>query len=249
MKFIYSILFLLVTTNFFGQIQVQNDPASGNIIAENPFFDASSYDLSIDASSTGKGMVFPRADLTTWVFNIANLYSGSPYFITAFDGMIVYNSGTGNTPTDDGSGNNPTLSTAVTPGFYYFSNPYDLSGGTTVITGVWTPLGSGGSGGGGTKDITTTAAPTDTKVNGKQVFAINGTFTASGTSTKITVTKPTGMTGYYKFSTYINGALFRGEIHSFDVNAVTNNVVLGNGFFSEVYPAGTYEYVLEYFTQ
>ena len=249
MKFIYSILFLLVTTNFFGQIQVQNDPASGNIIAENPFFDASSYDLSMDASSAGKGLVFPRTDLTTWSFNIANLYSGSPYFTTAFDGMIVYNSGTGNTPIDDGSGNNPTLATAVTPGFYYFSNPYDLSGGTLVTTGQWLPLGSGGNGGGGTKDITTTEAPTSIKINGNQVYAINGTFTASGTTTTVTVAKPTGMTGYYKFSTYFNGTLFRSEIHSFDVNVVTNNVVLGNGFFTEIYPAGTYSYVLEYFKQ
>ena len=176
MKSIYILLFVLITSNFFGQIQVQDAPASGNIIAENPFLDASSYDLSLDASSSGKGLVFPRTDLTTWAFNIANLYSGSPYFITAFDGMIVYNSGTGNTPIDDGSGNNPSTSTAVTPGFYYFSNPYDLSGGSTVTTGVWTPMGGKATLGSITSSELATAV-TDETGTGSVVLAASPSLT------------------------------------------------------------------------
>ena len=245
-KIIFYPFFYIVFNLTFVTVNAQvysNGTIAGNIPNENPFLDASSnFDNSLDPSGSGKGLVFPRTDLTTFTFNMGSISAGA--FPTGLDGMIVYNIATGNTLAEV-DGNNGMV-TAVIPGYYYFNNP---TGFDSVTAGVWTPLGSGGSGGGGTKDITTTAAPTDTKVNGKQVFAINGTFTASGTSTKITVTKPTGMTGYYKFSTYINGALFRGEIHSFDVNAVTNNVVLGNGFFSEVYPAGTYEYVLEYFTQ
>jgi hypothetical protein len=181
MKSIYILLFVLITSNFFGQIQVQDAPASGNINAENPFLDASTYDLSFDASSVGKGLVFPRTDLTTWAFNIANLYSGSPYFITAFDGMIVYNSGTGNTPIDDGSGNNPATSTAVTPGFYYFSNPYDLSGGSTVTTGVWTPMGGGSSNSNLTGAIVTTGNTTSL-----------GSFSSSELATAVTDETGTG---------------------------------------------------------
>jgi hypothetical protein len=245
MKNIISIFVLfLITPSINGQILTNSVPAS-SISDSNAFLDASTSYSSIAGENNNKhkGMVFPDVNLT--IFQFENIISDGATFPSYYDGMIVYNSGTGNSATGI---NNPSTATNITPGFYYFSNPNGGANGS-VTAGVWTALGSGGSGGGGTKDITTTAAPTDTKVNGKQVFAINGTFTASGTSTKITVPKPTGMTGYFKFSTYSNGALFRGEIHSFDVNAVTNNVVLGNGFFSEVYPAGTYEYVLEYFTQ
>ena len=238
----FLILFYSLFTN--AQISLTNVP-NIDITGSSVFLDASTL-FSLEAgaqNSIGKGIVIPSVDLINFEFDLT--IADGITFPTYFDGMMVYNNATGSTLT---TGARSSTSTNVTPGFYYFSNPNGGANGS-VTAGVWTALGSGGSGGGGTKDITTTAAPTDTKVNGKQVFAINGTFTASGTSTKITVPKPTGMTGYFKFSTYSNGALFRGEIHSFDVNAVTNNVVLGNGFFSEVYPAGTYEYVLEYFTQ
>jgi hypothetical protein len=50
-------------------------------------------------------------------------------------------------------------------------------------------------------------------------------------------------------TTYQNGRTFRSEISSFDIDplVLTNNVVLGNGMFTEVYPLGDYTYTLEYF--
>ena len=84
-------------------------------------------------------------------------------------------------------------------------------------------------------------------INTVQLFAITGSFTASGSSATITVTKPTGMTGYYTMVTYKDGKTFRKEIFSFDTVASINNVITGTGPYSEVYPAGTYNYVLEYF--
>ena len=182
MKSIYILLFVLITTNFFGQIQVQDAPAFGNINAENPFLDASTYDLSFDASSAGKGLVFPRTDLTTWAFNIANLYSGSPYFISAFDGMIVYNSGTGNTPIDDGSGNNPSTATAVTPGFYYFSNPNGAAN-SNVTSGVWTALA-------GSTTISNTNLTGAITTSGNT--ATLGSFTSSNIATAVTDETGTG---------------------------------------------------------
>lgn len=124
--------FLFIFTACYVTAQVNtNRPVYNGIPGENPFLDASSnFDLSVDATSTsGKGLVFPRTDLTTWQFNVG-LLDGIT-FPTAFDGMIVFNVGTGNTPT---TGNNPTMTTAVTPGFYYFSNP---TGVDNITAGKW----------------------------------------------------------------------------------------------------------------
>ena len=86
-----------------------------------------------------------------------------------------------------------------------------------------------------------------TKIDGAQLYAIKGTFTATGSSSTVTINKPAGMTGYYSLTTYKDGKTFRNQILSFDTVATTNNVTTGTGFMTEVYPAGTYNYVLEYF--
>ena len=240
-----NLFFFLVTINFFGQIQVQDAPANGNINTENPFLDASAYDLSIDSSSAGKGLVFPRTDLTTFAFNIANLYSGSSYFQTGFDGMIVYNSVSGNTLASVGDNNG--LVTTVTPGFYYFSNPYGADN-RNVTSGVWTPLGSTS-----VKNVTSTPTATATAINGAQVWVLSGSFIIppANTTAEVSIPKPAGITGYYKMTTYIGGKTFRSDISSLTINidplALNVLVVTGSGLFSEVYPAGTYTYTLEYF--
>jgi len=102
----------------FGIAQVNTNYSVYNGVAgENPFFDASSnFDLFNDPSSKGKGLLFPRVDLTSWTF-ITGLLDGIT-FPSFFDGMIVYNSGIGMTPNSQ----IPTQ-TNVYPGFYYFSNP------------------------------------------------------------------------------------------------------------------------------
>jgi hypothetical protein len=98
-----------------------------------------------------------------------------------------------------------------------------------------------------TKNITSSEVTLTTKINGVQLYAIQGSFTASGTSTAVSVPLPAGIKGYYSMSTYINGKTFRKEIFSFDTSTASNNVITGTGPYSEVYPAGTYNYVLEYF--
>ena len=97
------------------------------------------------------------------------------------------------------------------------------------------------------KDITATEIALSKKIEGAQLYAIKGTFTTSGSSTAVTITKPSGITGYYSMVIYKDGKTFRSTIYSFDISATTNNVITGNEVFSEVYPAGTYNYVLEYF--
>jgi|Laugresp1bdmlbsn_1035097.scaffolds.fasta_scaffold01368_2 hypothetical protein len=99
------------------------------------------------------------------------------------------------------------------------------------------------------KNYIATEIATSLAINGNQVYAIKGEFTTLGTNALVTIAKPTGMTGYYKITTYLNGTTFRSDISSFNIDPLvtSNNVITGNGLFSEIYPAGTYTYTLEYF--
>jgi len=132
-------LVVLLLTLFCNQSYSQvfsNGTVTANITAENPFFDASSnFDFSIDPTNAGKGLLFPRMDLTTFTFNVGLLDGFT--FPSAFDGMIVYNVATGNTPLATVQG---VKSTAVTPGYYYFSNPNagsNPSFTTNIAGGEW----------------------------------------------------------------------------------------------------------------
>ena len=234
----FFLSFILSTLSMYSQVNTYGTPSNA-LVSENAFIDASTnFDYSVGSNTQGKGLVFPRTNLTTWTFKTSSL--DGIFLPTYFDGMIVYNSGTGNSATGT---NNPSTATAVTPGFYYFSNPNGAANGN-VTGGTWTPLVDGSS---LVKNVTSTEVALPTKVNGAQLYAINGTFTATGSSTAVSVTVPAGMTGYYTLVTYQNGKTFRKEIYSFDIATSTDNVICGTGAFSEVLPAGTYNYVLEYF--
>jgi hypothetical protein len=207
---------------------------------ENSFIEASGFGGSLP--SIGKGINFPSTNLTTFTFITGLLDSGD--ILNSFDGFVVYNTAIGNTPANVG-GNNGVV-TAVTPGFYFFSNSGDPG---NVTSGQWKQLGSTS-----VKNIAATEIATSTSIDGKQVYALKGTFTTLGVNALISIPKPTGMTGYYKMTTYTDvlgvKKTFRSDISSFDINPTvinTENVVTGNGLFSEVYPAGDYTYTLEYF--
>jgi hypothetical protein len=229
--------------SFFGymthaQILTSTIPAAG-VPQSNAFFDASTAHSSIAGENNNKhkGLVFPDVDLT--LFQFENVIADGATFPSYYDGMIVYNSATGTTLT---TGINPSTSTSVTPGFYYFSNPNGAANGN-VTSGIWKPLGGNVE----SKDITTTEVVLDRKINGQQLYAIKGDFTASGSSALISVPVPSGMTGYYSFVVYKDGMTFRNSIVSFNTATSTNNVTTGYSMFTEAYPAGNYSYVLEYF--
>lgn len=130
---ITAALFLIATISSLGQIKTGSN-ISNTIANENPFLDVSEYSDGF-ANNIGKGLVFPRTDLTTWTFKTDNLDGIS--FPTAFDGMIVYNTGSGSTVSGQGQ------QVSVTPGFYYFSNPGATD---NIANGQW--LKMSGSGGG-----------------------------------------------------------------------------------------------------
>jgi hypothetical protein len=130
MKKIIATLCLLFISCFGINAQIKTNTAAESAIgSENPFLDASNF--KDYANNIGKGLVFPRTDLTQWLFK-TDSFDGFSVFPTAFDGMIVYNTGTGSTLSGQGT------VVSVTPGFYYFYNP---TGTDDVTTGVWKPMG------------------------------------------------------------------------------------------------------------
>ena len=132
-KIITVLCFTFITTMAFSQIRI-NNPTSNTVTGESVFIDASASIFS-NSVNNGKGLAFPRTDLTRFQFiNDGNFIS----FPTRYDGMLLYNSGTGITPsTNSGVGGQ-----SVEPGFYYFSNPTSatVNGGA----GKWVRIGSSG---------------------------------------------------------------------------------------------------------
>lgn len=242
-----SIVVLSLTIFGLNSISAQvasNGTVASNISGENPFFDAST---NFDTASTGtpnnvgKGLYFPTTDLTTWTFKTNNMDGIT--FPTAFDGMIVYNSATGNTVSGQG------VQVAVTPGFYYFSNPGQS---TSITSGRWLPLGGSVS---PKVTVGTAETTTNTLINvspgvDKQVYAIRGSFTTTGTSTTVSIPSPSGMTSLYGITIYKvsgtgNKVVYSRDLYSYNIGT-TNNAVTGSPNMSVVYPADTYDYVLEY---
>ena len=233
------VIALVASTNVsFAQIR-SNNVISSNIATQSVFLDASANGFTNHVNS-GKGLAFPRTNLTTFTF--ATPTTSNFNFPTAYDGMIIYNTATGTTPAS-GSG---IGGQSITPGFYYFSNP---TGGAAnsyaTSTGQWLPLGSSPK-----VDVKTTETVTNTLLNGSQVYAIKGTFTTNGTSTTVSIPSPTGMTSLYGITIYKtagtgNKVVYSRDLYSYNVGA-TNNAVTGSPSISVVYPAGNYDYVLEY---
>ena len=152
-KFLLLVLLLILPGVVLSQVK-SNYTISNSISNQNPFLDASTNFNS--SANLGKGLVFPRTNLTTFTFKTTSLDGIT--FPTAFDGMVVYNTGTGSTLSGQG------IVTEVTPGFYYFKN---LSGVKTVTNGQWIRI----------------ADKTDMVEGGTQVTApiiINGTALATG---------------------------------------------------------------------
>ena len=213
---------------------------------ENAFLDASSYsDTTNWGVSKAKGFIFPQVDLTQFRFNADNV---TPFFFpTAFDGMIVYNIGTGNI----GDNKLTTPQEPVEPGFYYFYNPDGKStlltpgktGDDAIATGKWIPLGSGG----GSATIKTTETRLG-KVGTDQLYGIKGSFTVNATDgAKVVINFPSGLSSIYSIKIYDNATkkLVTSSLSSYDV--ANNKAVTGMGNMSIPLPPATYDYVLEYF--
>lgn len=238
--YIKTILFsaVVASASSFAQIK-SNNVISNTIPGQSAFLDASAP-LFNGSTSNGKGIVFPRTNLTTFVFTTQTTNAG--VFPTAYDGMIVFNSTAGNTPaTGSGVGGQ-----AVTPGYYYFSNPTGgAANGYATSTGRWLPIGESSK-----VNITTAETLTNTSIASAPIYARKGTFNASGSSTAPTF--PSGAivipsTGsLYRITIFQAGTnnVYANSVFSYD--KATGNFITGSPSISVVYPSGNYDYIVEY---
>jgi hypothetical protein len=227
------ILVLFVSLGTLASAQALSNGAIANTFPnENIFLDASTNNSA--AINDGKGLLFPTTDLTAFTFKVASLDGIN--FPTAYDGMIVFNIGVGNTLTNDG-----VVSTPVSRGYYYFDNPNKS---TDVTGGRWLPIGGGSA----KFDVTSAETATNTLVASKQVYAIKGTFAATGSSTAVNIPAPTGMTALYGITIYKAGTntVYDRSLYSYTIATTAGNAITGSPSMSVVYPAGTYDYVIEY---
>ncbi|WP_060873507.1 hypothetical protein [Myroides odoratus] len=171
----YSVIaFLSIVGKGLAQINTSMVPNT-TITFDHPFLDASEYTNGVP-NNQNKGLYFPSTDLTKWAFKTDNLDGIS--FPTAFNGMVVYNSATGNTLTDVSKSGQVV---AVKPGFYYFFNP-DNADGTSVVNGYWKSFEGGDIPGQPWYDATTQTQATDNTQNIYQMARV-GVFTQNPKAT------------------------------------------------------------------
>jgi hypothetical protein len=242
---IYITVLFLTVFGIIGNAQIKANQSIGNfaINTGSIFLDASSSTIwnstSAGATNLGKGFAFPNADLSKLTLTNSGPYIGSNN-PSKFDGTVVYNTVTSATTLSG-------ISVAVTPGFYYFSNPNrSLPTLTTALGGTWTRIG-----GKGVIDIPTTldGVATAVSIDGALVYAIKGQFTTILDSAVTTIVPPTGITGIYRITIFkgTSSLVYSPSVHSFDLTKAVDNVVTGDAIFTQVYPVGTYNYTLEYF--
>lgn len=157
---------LLLSNILYSQITTNGVPEN-NIGDTNLFLDASNFN-NVE-NSLGKGLGFPRVDLTKFVFDTTVIDQYKIY--SDFDGMLVYNSSTGKTLQGQGQ------QVDVEPGFYYFSNPGNPR---NITNGKWIRLQTDAAVG-GTEDTSiyknngTLASDRTVNLNGnKLVFTGDG---------------------------------------------------------------------------
>ncbi|AFL96820.1 hemagglutinin-like protein [Ornithobacterium rhinotracheale] len=117
----------------YAQIRTNKDISQNTISSQTPFLDASSSVAWNKSTNIGKGLVFPRTDLTQLKTMVAVPNGIISAYPNRLDGMLVYNTATGTS----GIGN-----VQVKPGFYYYENKS-----TNLNGGTWKAMGAGAVGG------------------------------------------------------------------------------------------------------
>jgi hypothetical protein len=113
------------------QIRVLNNKDNIPVNNSPAFVDASSNPIVNQSDNLGKGLVFPRVDLSTFTLP-ETVYGSATNFPTYLDGMIVYNTAS------DGSAGVGNTEGTLTPGYWYYENKSSTNTG-----GTWKPMGSG----------------------------------------------------------------------------------------------------------
>lgn len=225
-----SILIVLLATAgiSYGQVRISNSILNSSATNSSAFIDASSNATYNGSTNIGKGLLYPRVDLSTFT-----AFGGTPTGIpasypTRYDGFVVYNTKVG------GVASVGLTAGELTQGFWFYENK------TTNLTGgTWKPVGSSSA-----VDIKTTETVKNESINGAPLYALKSTFTVTAGNTAITLAAPAGISSLYKITIYKDGGVFGTTLHSY--NKATGAAFTGSPGMSVVYPTGTYDYVLEY---
>ena len=238
MKNIILSLSFIVSLSVNAQIvQTEGSNTSGN--SSMAFIDGSSAITYNPFNGAGKGILFPSTDLTN--INAADVFDSgtvgtAAYNPNYYDGLVVYNTGTGAVTGEMGSG-----SPDVAPGFYYYANPTR----TAWDGGTWTSMG-GGAGGANVSDTPTTSAT----INGEEELVVRVEGVADGNTTHLDLSAAltTGTVGTFRLAKIFNattGAAIMEATGAYD--SVNNTVVTGNGMMNFLLDSGTYTVELYYF--
>lgn len=223
------------------QIKTNQNVSQNAITSQTAFLDASSSTLWNTTSNQGKGMVFPRTNLTQLSTLLASPNGIGSSYPNRLDGMIVYNIGEGA----------PAIGAAQTPrvteGFYYYNNKS-----TTLNGGHWVRIGDGSANRALLAFTDGQEVETNTTIDGAKVYAIKGSFVHDG-GNSVLINKPTDFANlsqikvYRKNGTGTDKNLVGSSLYSYEVVGNQIKLIFGQGgILSLSYPQGNYEYMLEY---
>ena len=222
--------------------QTVNEGQGANSYA---FIDGSSSTGYANFNGAGKGILFPRTDLTTLVTTDvydANSVGTITYNPNYYDGLIVFNTGTGALPASNSMGSTATV---VSPGFYYYRNTS-----STFAGGEWKPLGSAGS----PKVHITENTPTETNLvtaNTASEKVISVTGTADGITTHMdlgTTVLPKDTVINFRKAIICDSTGTQVLVATGSYDTATNKFVTGNGMMNYCLPAATNYKVELYYT-
>jgi uncharacterized protein (TIGR02145 family) len=131
-KLLVLLAFVMLSSSSYAQLRVSNFWSTSNTANASAFLDASSNSSYNGTVNLGKGLVFPRTDLSTFTFSPSVAIGTPANYPTRFDGMIVYNTAV------SGVALQGATEGELTPGFWYYDNKS-----ATLLGGTWKQLGSG----------------------------------------------------------------------------------------------------------
>ena len=240
---ILSTVMVLFSVTAVAQIRTFNSPNNGVAGNSSAFIDASSNIGANNSASLGKGILFPHTDLTIFSNFLSAGSVGLPNnYRNYFDGMIVYNTATGQSSIGDVS---------VEPGFYYYSNPGQNFPTGNVNAGQWKPLGGEAS---SPKIHITENTPTETNLvtvdtTVEKVISITGT--ADGITTHMdlgTTVLPKDTVVNFRKAIISDSTGTQVLVATGSYDSATNKFVTGNGMMNYCLPAGNDYKVELYYT-
>jgi len=123
---------MALSTVSYAQLRVSEFNAISNASGSSAFLDASTSSVYNSSLNLGKGLLYPRVDLTKFTFSYSGTIGFPANYPTRFDGMTVYNTAT------SGKAAAGATQGTLSPGYWYYDNKS-----TTINGGTWKPVGNG----------------------------------------------------------------------------------------------------------